>query len=252
MADRMHRASVVEHSAKPILEIGRQWMLDERTVERSAALGLDGPFGFWTLGRAGVLGDVDADLAAAAIGFMAPALVRHYWESRPADVDPSDIASEYALAAADWAGRTLADLSSARLERLVVLAQRVLAEAQPSVGVLFAGWRLLDVPLGPPGATAVVLNCLRELRGGAHLSAVQAVGLGPCGAIMSTDDPVRGGEPWATRFGWEAPFPARDPVRRREAEAMTTTICRPAYSCLSADEGNEFVDLVSEVRAAFE
>lgn len=249
MADRMHRSSVVEQTATPILEIGRTWMLDEKTIARSGELGLDGPFGFWTLGRAGVLGDVDADLAAAAIGFMAPARVRHFWESRPADTDPRTIADEYAAMAATWARATLADLSSARLERLVDLAGRVIAEAQPSIGLLFAGWRLVEVPADPPGATAVVLNVLRELRGGAHLSAVHAVGLGPFGSIMSTDDPVRGGESWATTFGWEAPFPARDPRRRREAEAMTTSICRPPFACLSADEGNEFIDLVSEVRS---
>lgn len=252
MVDRMHRASVIERSAKPILEIGRAWMLDEQTVKRSAELGLDGPFGFWTLGRAGVLGDVDADLAASAIGFMAPQLVRHYWESRPPGIDPHAMSAAYAEAAADWAGRTFADVGSARLTRLVDLGRRVVDEALPSVGLLFAGWRLIKVPSDPPGATAVVLNMLRELRGGAHLSAAHAVGLGPLGTIMSTDDPVRGGEPWATRFGWEPPFPAPDPVRRRDAEAMTTAICRPAYSCLNADEGNEFADLVNEARAAFD
>jgi len=247
MADR---TSVVEQTATPILEIGRTWMLDDKTVARSGELGLDGPFGFWTLGRAGVLGDVDADLAAAAIGFMAPKRVRHFWESRPAGTDPRALTDEYARAAATWAQDTLADVSAVRLERLVELSQRVIGEAQPSVGMIFAGWRGIDVPADPAGATAVVLNVLRELRGGAHLSAVHAVGLGPLGSIMSTDDPVRGGEPWATTFGWEAPLPARDPVRRRDAEAMTTMICRDAYSCLTADEGNEFVDLVSEVRSA--
>jgi len=251
MVDGRNRSTVVEQTATPILEIGRTWMLDDRTVARSAELGLDGPFGFWTLGRAGVLGDVDADLAAAAIGFMAPKRVRHFWESRPAGTDPRAVTDEYANAGATWAREALADVSSARLERLVDLSRRVIGEAQPSTGMLFAGWRLVGVPSDPSGATAVVLNTLRELRGGAHLSAVHAVGLGPLGAIMSTEDPVRGGESWASTFGWEAPLPARDPVRRRDAEEMTTMICRGAYSCLSADEGNEFVDLVSEVRSTF-
>ena len=53
---------------------------------------------------------------------------------------------------------------------------------------------------------------LRELRGGAHLSAIQAAGLTPQGAIVSfTADDIRGGPNGAERFGWPAPHPEPDP-----------------------------------------
>ena len=41
-------------------------------IAAGAELGLPEPFDFWVNGRAGVLGAVDADVAAAAICFMAP------------------------------------------------------------------------------------------------------------------------------------------------------------------------------------
>ena len=115
--------------------------------------------------------------------------------------------------------------------------------------VLFAGWRALPVPPDLPAAVALSLNVLRELRGGAHLSAVHAAGIGPVGAIVAAPDPVRGGPPGAERFGWREPYPAPDPDGRILAEQLTSTICVPAFAHLSSGELDRFVALVIEARS---
>ena len=243
-------AAVADAVAIPVLEYGRGWMAAPTTAARARDLGFDNPFGIWVNGRAGAMGDVTADVAAAAIGFMAPDLVRTLWNGRPEGLTPAGTAMAYAEAAADWGRETLADVPSADLERLAQLCHRVAEAAQPSVGALFAGWRTLARPEDPAGRATVVLNVLRELRGGAHLSAVQAVGLGPHGAIMAAPDPVRGGPAGAERFGWPEPHPAVDHERRAEAERLTTVICAPAFASLGEAEGRELIELVTAARAA--
>ncbi|MEM9654110.1 MAG: hypothetical protein AAGA65_18595 [Actinomycetota bacterium] len=244
--------AAIGETAKPVLEIGRAWMMDPATAARAAELELHGPFGFWTSGRAGVLGEVDADVVAAAIGFMAPSQIRSYWENRPRSVPPAALTEAYAAAAAEWGRRAFDSLPETDLRRLAELSDRIAAAANPSTGVLFAAWRNVPRPDDAAGAATVALNVLRELRGGAHLSAAHAVGLGPHGVILSTDDPVRGGVPWAERFGWSAPHPEPDPARRAEAERLTTLICRHAYDGLSDRELAVFSNLVIAARTTLD
>ncbi len=140
-----------------------------------------------------------------------------------------------------------------RLERLVVLADTIIDAALPSCGALFAGWRQMDRPRDPAGNATLALHVLRELRGGAHLMAVQAAGLSPQGAILSfTADQIRGGPAGAERFGWKAPHPEPDVAARAKAEVMTTVICTPAFAALADNERAELVDLVLEARAQLE
>lgn len=242
----------METTARPILEFGRTWMSDASTAARAEALGLMPPFGFWVNGRAGVLGDVDADVAAAAIGFMHAGHVRRYWESRPGELSPLAATVAYAEASAAWAEGVLADWSDDDASELATLAGRVAGAADPSVGALFAGWRALEVDTSPVGAATIALNVLREHRGGAHLCAANALGLGPVGAIISAEDQVRGGPAGADRFGWERPYPEPDPVRRAEVEQVTSAICAGAYEALSADDGARFAALVTRARSALD
>ncbi|MEM9563492.1 MAG: hypothetical protein AAGA93_12785 [Actinomycetota bacterium] len=252
MTDRSAGERVAEAVALPVLEYGRGWMAAPATAARAGELGFGHPMGFWVNGRAGVLGDVDGDVAAAAIGFMAPGLTRRLWEERPAGLSPTAATVAYAEAAAAWGRETLADLADDDLSRLADLVDRVCAAALPSVGILFAGWRALPTPGDPAGRATVVLNVLRELRGGAHLSAVDAVGIGPHGAILAAPDPVRGGPAGADRFGWPEPHPEPAHDRRAEAERLTTAICGPAFAALTDDEGQELIELVGTARAAMD
>lgn len=247
----MSAVEVAEATARPILEFGRAWMVHPATAERADELGLlsSGRFGFWTNGRAGVLGDVDRHVATAAIGFMAPATVRTHWEARPDSLSAWQAALEWFDAAARWGRQALDSMPQDRVRRLADLARQIVDGADLSIGALFAGSALIPLPGDAAGDATINLNVLRELRGGAHLSASHAAGLGPHATIMSTDDPVRGGVPWAETFGWSAPHPDPDPAGRRRVEAMTTAAVASAFEVLSADERDEFVRLVDEARA---
>ncbi|MFW2381024.1 MAG: helix-turn-helix domain-containing protein [Acidimicrobiales bacterium] len=239
-------------TATPIHEIGRAWMLDHDTVVRGAELGMDQKFSFWLHGRAGVLGDVHADVVAAAIAFMAPDKVAELWDGNaPANLPPRRRSDEYAAAAGRWGDRVFADVAAEDLERTTTLAARVALSADPSLGVLFAGWRNITLPSTPAGAAVIALNALRELRGAAHIIAVHAVGLGPHGAIMSTEDSVRGGVAGAERFGWGHPHPVPDPEKRANSEMLTTLMASHSYDSLTEAERTEFVDLVTVLRSLF-
>jgi hypothetical protein len=241
---------VIDNVSVQILEYGRGWILDPATLDRANSLGLEGTFGFWVNGRAGVLGDVDSDVAASAIGFMHPDRVRHFWDGRPADMSPIDATYLYCDAAAEWGRERLADIRSDHLDRLHQLNNQIAAAAVPSVGVLFAGWRSLAPPTDPAGAVTISLNVIRELRGGAHLHAVHAVGLGPDGAIASAPDPVRGGSSGLDRFGWPTPHPEADHQRRADAEDLTSFMVEPAFAALATAERAEYIELVAEAREA--
>lgn len=240
-------------TAIPVLEFGRAWMSSPEIQARAGELGLAPGFSFWVNGRAGALGDVGSDVAASAIGVMAPELVREHWDSRPSDVTPRRAAMEYAAVAAAWGREALADVPVADLERLAELGYRVADGSLPSCGALFAGWRALDRPDDPAANATHALQVLREMRGGAHLSAIAAAGLTPHHAIISfTADQVRGGVAGAERFGWTAPHPEPDEAAKARAEVMTTTASCGGFEALSEAERSELVELVLAARSAID
>lgn len=250
----MTTIDVAEATAKPILEIGRAWMVSPTTAARAGELGLAeaGRFGFWVNGRAGVLGDVDPAVAASAIGFMAPDAVRTYWSARPETLSAWDAALAWFDCGAVWARDALSAMTPEQLRRLADLSRTVIDHADGSIGALFAGSARIPVPEDAAGAVAVNLNVLRELRGCAHLAACHAGGLGPHRTIMSTDDPVRSGAAWAEGFGWTAPHPDPDPAARARVEELTTTATAPAFAVLDDAERAEFVELVTAARGAID
>jgi len=244
-------ADVVARTAGPVLEFSRGWMLSTETAARAEELGLPPGRGFWLVGRCGVLGDVDADVIAAAIGVMHPAMVRALWEARPRDLPAVALSEAYAECAMAWGRASLASMDDDRLGRLVELCGVVAASARPATGAIFAGWRNLPVPGDDPaGAAALVVNVLRELRGGAHLIALQAVGLRPIDALL-TAEPPRGGPEWAEGLGWSGPFDDPAPLMeaRARAEELTSRLCEHAYEGLRPEDRAEFVDLVAEARS---
>jgi len=253
VTETLSAIDVVERTRQPILEFARGWLMSPDTAAKGAELGLPKGFGFWVCGRGGVVGDVDSDVAAAAIGFMAPPVVRSIWEARPAGLAARDCAAAYAECCFAWGRVALADVPEARLERLDALA-RAVADAAPAVtGALFAGWRAMPRPADAAARVALSMHVLRELRGGAHLSAIQASGLSPVGSIMASPAP-RGGADWAGALGWSEPYPDAAGLgeARQAAEALTSKICAPAYEVLDPIERADFVELVATARAAID
>jgi hypothetical protein len=244
-------ADLVDRTAQPVLQITRGWLLSSATAKRGDELGLLPGRGFWVNGRAGVLGDVDADVAAAGVGFMHPDRLRPFWETRPKGHTSRELAAEYAACCADWGRGTLGPLGEDTLVRLTDMVRRVVNAALPTSGAIFAGWRAMPVPDDVGSAAALALHVLRELRGGAHITAVMATGLTPAGAALSAAPP-RGGVEWARDLGWPEPY--ADPQSladlRREAEELTSRLITPAYEVLKSDERAGFVDLIERALVA--
>jgi hypothetical protein len=96
---------------------------------------------------------------------------------------------------------------------------------------------------------------LRELRGGAHIIAVNACGITPLDAVLASPaPPPRSGPVWAEHLGWKGPFADPAPAReaRAEAERLTSKILGPIYGSIGDDALEEFAELIETTRNAID
>lgn len=247
--------AVVDLLTDPIQRYTRRWMLAPETNGYGTDLGFATGVQFWIVGRAGVLGSCPADVAAAAIAFEPVDVVRRAWNAVPSGLTHHDVAVHYAGRPVAFAERVLADVDPDVLGRVDRLGRRVVDAAPASLGLLFAGWRLLEPPGTPAGRAGLTLHLLRELRGAAHICAIAACGLSPLDAILAAPHPPpRTGPGYAERMGWVGPF--RDPEEFREArlraEDLTSQILVPAFGVLAPDELEALLDAVTAVCAVGE
>ncbi len=208
-------------------------------------LGYGDLLSFYFAGRGGVLGDVDAGVVAAAMGFWEPGMVRAKWNAGIDVAAPRRAAHDYGRAIAAWGEHHLSDITGT--ERLIELAGRVVAAADPSCVPLFAGWCAQLPAAAGPARLMQLLFLLRELRGGLHLAATTAAGLSPLQATLATGRPDL-----AHQLGWQGTLPDCTELAalREQAEDTTDRLTASVYDrALSPDERAEFIDLVAGVGA---
>jgi len=230
-------------AGEPVARVGGAFMLDPVTIERGAEFGLD--FGEWYgLGRAGVLGDVDADVVASVFVWFSPVLIRTAWESGRAKRSPRESAGAYAQACWAWGRDRLGGLEGN--DELAALLEPVVRGASPAGAPLFAAWRAMALPDDAPARAMGLLHVLRELRGALHAVAVLAAGLSPLEALM-VDHPE-----FASLYGWEAPYPDALPHRAAHAHAVGVTdrLMEPAFSVLDAGQRSRVVELLEAALAS--
>jgi hypothetical protein len=233
-------------AADPVIhDAGSKFMLHPETMARAAEQGYANGFAFYFAGRGGVLGDVDADVVAAAMGWFNPAIVRAMWEEGVAVAGAREAARRYSEACAAWGRDHLAGVE--RLDRFAALAEQVAGAADGSGLPLFAGWRAEPRVDDAPGQTMQLIHVLREWRGAIHLVGTTAAGLSPVEAILTNE-----GEGQASMFGWsDFPDVTRVKDRQDEAQAITDRLCATVYErALSGEERAEFADIVSDIKAA--
>jgi hypothetical protein len=190
---------------------------------------------------------VPPDLVAAALGFIAADAVRDGWDTARKVTDPAEVARQHLAECCRWGREKLDGVPG--VPRLVALAERLVAAADPAGLVLFAAWRTMPVPEDGPGARAAVLaKLLREYRSGAHLVAIRAGGLSPLEALVASPD----GEAAAVSYGWQPPFPPSAPLLRRRirADLVTDRIVGTAYGVLDIPERVELARLLDEAASA--
>jgi len=214
-----------------VYDTGAAFMLAPATTELGASHGYADLLAFYLAGRCGVLGDVDSDVVAAALGFFNPAALRPVWD-RALQVHPArDGAKLYAQALAEQVrvgGRRALEGAA----RLVELAERVTDAVSPAGLPLFAGWRAQDRPTDPAGRAAHAVHVLREWRGSAHVAAVAALGLDPLDAVMLNGGRLRRVLRLAAAMGRRrGPPRAQRPRRGTHRRAMRPGVL---HLCLSA------------------
>ncbi|MGP3965970.1 SCO6745 family protein [Nonomuraea sp. 3N208] len=168
---------VVQHTKQVVIMVGAAFGKTDRFRARGESLGLS-HWPFYFGGRAGVLGDVDAEVVTAACGFFSPELVRNAWDTARARVPIRSIVEADVEECKHWARTTYGDLPE--LGQLADLAEHAVEAAEPTGRPLFAAWRSLAViDEDPASRVALALLRLREHRGASHLIAIQEHGLTP-------------------------------------------------------------------------
>ena len=249
----MTTADQVERVLKPIQQFVRGWMTGPMTDRLAVDLGMRSGADLWIVGRAGVLGNGDADVAAAGLAFLAPDLVRAAWESLPPGVTPRQVADAYTALCCRWGSTELSRFDPSRMARLDELGRRIVDAADGSIGTVFAGWRAQTQLDECNARVALTVHVLRELRGAAHIVAIHASGITPLDAVLASPaPPPRSGPVWAEHLGWSGPF--RDPSAAREARAeaerLTSRMLVPIYGSIGESALEEFAELIETTRNA--
>jgi hypothetical protein len=238
----MDAQTAAKASATAVSQVASHFMLDGGTYAKGAGMGFQG-LDFYALGRGGVLGDVDADVVAAAFAFFEPGYLRAQWEQGRAVMSPSEAARAWATVGGEWAEEHLPDdLDAASLASLL---DQVVAAARPACAAVFSGWRALPVPDAPKAHVLHQMNALRELRHGLHAAAVVAAGLTPHQA-MSLATPAM-----VPIFGWSEVADTTDVRPRWEAaEAATNVAMAHAFEGLDEQGRDEVVARMRELHEA--
>jgi hypothetical protein len=214
------------------------------TVARGKELGLD-VFGFYLMGRGGVLGDVEWQVVHSAFGYFNPDVVREMWNSGKERVAPRAAGRAF-LECCGAVGRA----RLAGIERLDAFCRAAGAvnDAADRAGLpLFAAISAEPLAEDDPARAMQLVSVLREFRGSTHLLAVVASGLAPKEAHFLQRPEAMG------MFGWpdgEVPDVGDEHrARLAEAEALTDKLVLPAYSVLdpagaaSLIEGMEAIEV---------
>jgi hypothetical protein len=218
-------------AAGPLIsQLGGLFCAGAEATARAAELGLS-PFGFGLLGRAGVLGDVDASVVHAVLGYYSPELITAHWDAARAVVPPREGLRASLDCCAAFGRRHLTGLPG--LPAFCVAAEAVRDAASPAGLPLFAG--IAAEPLAPdtPGRAMQLVTVLREYRSGAHLLAIVACGLDPKTAHYLSRPGL------FSEFGWEPEdvpvVTDEDRARLRRAKDLTGLLMAPAFGVLDQD-----------------
>jgi hypothetical protein len=235
-----------ERTTPAISGLAANFMLDGATYAKGAELGFGG-IDFYAAGRAGVLGELDADQVAESFGFMEPGTIATWVDQAKGVMAPQDAAAAFVGCAHDWADQHLGD--DVDWSRVAELLGKV-ADAAPVDGLpLFRAWRDAPEPAADRGAKALALHrfhVVRELRNEIHVGAVREAGLSPVEAVMVKSPAM------APMFGWSELPEVGDEHRSKhdQAERATNQRMAAAFAGLDEAERDELVQLCDAALAS--
>jgi hypothetical protein len=167
---------LVPAATEKIGAMGSAFYFIDSTAARGEELGLD-RFGFYILGRGGVLGDVDSSVIVSAFGYFAPAAIGAQWDAARAILDPRTAGREYFECCAAFGRDKFSGLDN--LDAFCQAAGAVNDAADPAGLALYAGISAEPLAEDAAGRAMQLVAVLREFRGSAHLAAVIAQLLEP-------------------------------------------------------------------------
>jgi hypothetical protein len=240
-ADRDAALAAVRTTSIPIHDIGSAIYLSPDVFGWASEWGWPNPFAFYFAGRGGMLGDVNADVVHAAMGWFEPNALEAMYGEGVAVAGAPAAAARMAEAHSKWGRKHYAEVEG--LDDIVGVTEELVDGLEGSGIPLFAGWRDAERCETAAGRAAQLMQILREWRGGLHLVATTAVGLSPLEAILSNEGPGQ-----AKFFGWREPFPDYEALKAThdEAEEMTDRLC--ASGLLKALTPDRFADFEHGVR----
>jgi hypothetical protein len=246
----MDTHQLVQAIDRPLYEVGAAWYFTPETLAVGQEFGLGGTR-WYLLGRAGVLGDVEAAVVTSAFGYFNHAMIGKLWDSSRAKLGAREAGRRYLACAAEFGRRHLGGWQGADAEDLAAYcdaAEAVVAAADPAGLALFAGVAAEPLPADVAGRALQLSVVLRELRGSVHLLAVVASGITPKMAHALRRPDARA---W---FGWDPAeeMEATDDDRRRlaAADALTDALLVPAWSVLDDAAAERFVATLQRIHAA--
>lgn len=229
-------------SAEAVSNLTSRFMLDMATYQYGAEIGFPG-MAFYTGGRGGVLGDVDANAVTEALVVFQPDQVASNWEQAGAVMPRDNAAVEFQKCCSKWGEEHLPDDVDATT--LASLARKVADAADTTDAPVFAGWRKLTSPESPKAAACHYMNALRELRFALHAQAIRAQGVSPHDAMSHRQPHMLGIAGWG-----ESSNPSPETVAKWEqAEEATNAGMAKALGVLSPDELDTFVALANAAYA---
>lgn len=243
----MHHDEFTTAASSRIGDLGWAFYFAPATMARAEELGLDG-FRLYFLGRAGVLGDVEAPVVISALGYFEPTLVTTMWDSARAVLPAAEGGREYVRCCQAFGRAALADVTG--LESFCAAAAAVNDHAAAHLAglTLYAAWTTPPLPDDPPARAMQLLTVLREFRGSAHLAAVVANRL-----AVKTAHFLARPEMWGA-FGYsddDQPLATdQDRERLARAQAMTHQQVTPAYAVLDTAAQRALLDGLEAIEAA--
>ena len=229
--------------AATIADIGSTFYFRPETLAVGKAHGLDG-YRFYFVGRGGVLGDVEADVALSAFGYFEPNLFASMWNSARGVVPPREAARLYHGCNHDLGRSRLSDVPG--LDAFCEAAAAVNDAIDPAGLALYAGIAAEPIPEDAPARAVHLAMCLREARGSIHLLALVASGVPTRVAhqIRRPDD--------VTLFGWAEPLVASDDdiSRWNAAETLTNRLLAPSFGVLDDKGERALVEGADAIHAA--
>ena len=205
-------ADQVERVLKPIQQFVRGWMTGpRRPIGSPSSSACD---------RVRTCGSSGAPECSATAMPMSPQpgspsssphRVRAAWESLPEGLTHRQVADAYtALCCRVGCDRARQVRSDSAWRDSTSWVGESPMPPTPSIGAVFAGWRAQPQPDDVNARVALTMHVLRELRGGAHIIAVNACGITPLDAVLASPaPPPRSGPVWAEHLGWSGPFADR-------------------------------------------